>query len=242
MSKESPLLLVLHGHNESANFIRYRIKNSIVFKKNGMLVVYPNGSGLLRHNWDNFESESEFINAIIDTIIKNYTINITKIYIAGFSQGGMLAYRMACKYSERIAAIAMVCSQIDSNFVHRSCTIQKAVPLISINSKIDRACPYSTFTYRGKWFNSVQSGVAAWAYKSGCNIEPDSIYSGSNYKVITWKKYNQEFSTLWALAKGGHAWPQGRGLLYIPHFEPSKIINANDIICTFFLKHSIYNQ
>ena len=232
------LLIILHGHYESANFIRYRIKNSFVFKKNGVLVAYPNGSGFIRMNWDDFETEIDFLNTLIDTISKKHKIDTTKIYIAGFSQGGMLAYRMACEYSERIAAIAMISSQIDSNYVINNCTMKRAVPLISINSKVDHACPYDSFTYKGKWFNSVQSGISAWAYKSGFNLEPDSIYSGSNYEVTIWEKDAQEFTTLWTLAKGGHAWPQGRGLLYIPHFEPSKIINANNIICTFFLKHS----
>ena len=154
----------------------------------------------------------------------------------------MLAYKMACEHSERIAAVAMISSQIDSNYVNNNCILQRAVPLISINSRVDRACPYDSFTYKGKWFNSVQTGVSAWAHKSGCNIEPDSVYHGNNYEVNIWKVDNQEFSTLWALKNGGHAWPQGRGLLYIKHFEPSKIINANEVIWEFISKHSIKDK
>jgi polyhydroxybutyrate depolymerase len=236
---QPPLLIILHGNNESADFIKYRIKNSNVFTKSGMLVVYPNGSGFMRHNWDDFKTQIDFINTIIDSFSIKFKIDTTKIYIAGFSQGGMLAYRMACEHSERIAAIAMVSSQIDSNYVNNNCILQRAVPLISINSKVDSACPYDSFTYKGKWFNSVQSGVSAWANKSGCNIEADSIYHGNNYEVNIWKKDNQEITILWTLKNGGHAWPQGRGLLYIKHFEPSKIINANEIIWNFISNKSI---
>lgn len=239
---QPPLLIILHGHNESASFIRYRIKNSNVFTKSGMLVVYPNGSGLIRHNWDDFKTQIDFINTIIDSFSIKFKIDTTKIYIAGFSQGGMLAYRMACEHSERIAAVAMISSQIDSNYVNNSCTMQRAVPLISINSKVDRACPFDSFTFKGKWFNSVQSGVAAWAYKSGCNIAPDSVYHSNNYEVNIWKKDNLEITTLWALKNGGHAWPQGRGLFYIKHFEPSKIINANEIIWEFISNKSTSNR
>ncbi|MBN2009079.1 hypothetical protein JW960_07020 [candidate division KSB1 bacterium] len=47
-----------------------------------------------------------FISALIDTMIKNYNIDITRIYVMAHSSGSMMAYRVAAELSHKIAAIA----------------------------------------------------------------------------------------------------------------------------------------
>ena len=103
---KNSLLIVLHGHNESGKFINFRTKNNGMFIKKGMISAYPNGSGIFVHNWDDIENEIFHLNVLIDTLVSKFNIDTTRIYLAGFSQGGEIAYKMACKYPNRIAAIA----------------------------------------------------------------------------------------------------------------------------------------
>jgi len=123
--------------------------------------------------WDDFENEILFLNALLDTLFAAYGIDTSKCYLAGFSQGGMLAYKMACAYPNRIAAIAMVSSSIDSEYVENAGNLSRSFSLIAINSMTDHACPFDSFTYKGKWYNSVAGGVLAWKHKNGCDSGPE---------------------------------------------------------------------
>lgn len=41
---------------------------------------------------------------MFDLLIEKYKVDETKIFISGWSNGGMMAYKLICKLSSRIAA------------------------------------------------------------------------------------------------------------------------------------------
>jgi polyhydroxybutyrate depolymerase len=49
-----------------------------------------------------------FMTALIDELTSVYSIDPTKIYLAGMSNGGMMTHRLAIALSDRIAAIGTV--------------------------------------------------------------------------------------------------------------------------------------
>ena len=49
-----------------------------------------------------------FVRAMIDTITQQVCVDPKRIFATGFSNGGMLAHRLACELSDKIAAIAAV--------------------------------------------------------------------------------------------------------------------------------------
>lgn len=230
-----PLLIMLHGLNESARLHKYRcaVPKTIQDK---FIIAYPNGSGFLRHNWNDFDTESSFIIRLIDTLCGRYTVDAEKVYLSGFSQGGRLAYRTALRHADRITAIALVCSKICRKFISDSCSISRPVPLLAINSISDPACPYDSCTYKGEWFNSVEEGVYKWAMKTGCIDITETDLGTARTRQTRWKDHTGKTKvTLITLNDGGHAWPGGRGLFFIPHFEPSRSLDANILISEFFL-------
>ncbi len=232
-----PLVIVLHGRNESGGLIRYRIGNDRFFSKNGMLTVYPDGSGNLRRNWNDVDREMSFIDALLDTLSASYNIDMMKCYLAGFSQGGMLSYKFACS-SGKIAAVAMVASSIDSQYVMTVPEFPRPVSLISINAATDRACPMDSFTYKGKWFNSVAAGISAWRNRNGCTLGPEVTMTPPCATMRRWKNQRGDETVLWTTVDGGHAWPGGRGILLLPHFKPSRCLDANRLLLDFFTRHS----
>jgi len=236
-STKFPFIIILHGIHESGKFIKYRIGNNHFFSKNGILTVYPDGSGFIRKDWNDFENEISFINALLDTLFASYPIDTTKCYLAGFSQGGKLAYKTACRYSNRIAAIAIVSTSIDSHYVMNAPGFSRPVSLISINSKTDPACPIDSCSYKGKWFNSVLAGIESWKDKIGCSSDPEVAATPPCATMRRWKNPNGDETVLWITDNGGHAWPGGKGFLLLPHFQPSQCVNANQLIFDFFQKH-----
>ena len=53
-----------------------------------------------------------FIQILIETLQEKYTINSSRIYATGISNGGIMTYRVGAELSHIFAAIAPVAAQI----------------------------------------------------------------------------------------------------------------------------------
>ena len=81
------------------------------------LLVYPQGAtgsdGYSHWNIADENSKSNvddlgFTSAMIDDLIQTYNVDTLRIYATGFSNGAFFTYDLACRLSQRIAAIAPV--------------------------------------------------------------------------------------------------------------------------------------
>ena len=52
---------------------------------------------------------TDTLNALIDSTIKNYSVDQDRVYLTGLSMGGFGAYALAAEHPERFAAIAPIC-------------------------------------------------------------------------------------------------------------------------------------
>ena len=72
----------------------------------------------MRNNWNTgsplivlspqrsyFESDIERIDSFVDYAIKNYQVDPERIYMGGYSAGGVISWEYAIKYSDKVAAI-----------------------------------------------------------------------------------------------------------------------------------------
>ena len=53
-------------------------------------------------------NEMPFFNDLLDQIESEYSVDVSRIYTAGYSDGGFMSFRLGCELSGRIAAIATV--------------------------------------------------------------------------------------------------------------------------------------
>lgn len=143
------LVIALHGGGgspsqfESTNFLTDKSKAA------GFIVVYPEGTGVIK-TWNagtccgsavtNQINDVKFIGQLIDKLIAAYKINPKKVYATGHSNGGMMCYRLACEISNKIAAIAANGSTM---VVTSPCNPARAVPVLHMQSKLDQYVPYT---------------------------------------------------------------------------------------------------
>ncbi len=115
-NRPMPLVICLHGFAEwPAHLMRLSHWNQLA-DECGFLVVYPRGSGfpfrwhcMGRFNQpDEVQQDVQFIADLIDQLKKEYRIDETRIYANGLSNGGGMSFLLACRLSERIAAIGGV--------------------------------------------------------------------------------------------------------------------------------------
>lgn len=112
-----PLVIVLHGGAQTAEDIAINANNPTAHwmslaDAEGFVVAYPDG---LDKQWHDCRSEGHadigtaddvgFINALIDDVARSREIDWTRVYVAGASNGGMMAYRLGAELSHRLAAI-----------------------------------------------------------------------------------------------------------------------------------------
>ncbi len=153
IAKNSPLLLSLHGLNQDITYQQNQTQWETVAKANGFVVVYPAG---INNSWDlSGTTDTDFILAIINEMVKRYSIDRKRVYLSGFSMGGMMTYHAANVIADKIAAFAPVSGYLMGGPNTNS---TRSIPIIHTHGTGDPVVPYS----------GVQTCLDAWITRNGC--------------------------------------------------------------------------
>lgn len=107
-----------------------------------------------------------FFNAILDSTIANYSVNLDRIYVCGYSMGGFMTERLACEDNSRFAAFASVAGTMGNGL--NGCNPGKAVPLAHFHGTAD-----GTVGYDQNLFGiSVDSLTNFWITNNSCDPTP----------------------------------------------------------------------
>ena len=197
-----PLMLNFHGFGGSASDYMQEADMRSLAEADTFILIYPQGSCLdgLSH-WnacplgvDNKSNADDFgfVESMINEISSQYNVDMERIYAAGYSNGGMMAYGLANYKSDLIAAVASVSGAM------LDCTgpTSHPMPVIHLHGTTDGVLPYNGSS---DW-NSAQSTLDHWinfnntvltpTVTSDNNIEHyvydqgDSLVSVEHYKYI----------------------------------------------------------
>ena len=143
-----PVVIVFHGGGGSADSVRRQSRMSMKGAAEGFVVVYPQGSGGIAGNLRTWNAgtccghamqqridEIAFVAALLDDLQTTVAVDRARIYATGISNGGMMAYEVACSLAERIAAIAVVAGEMTA--LDR-CRPSRPVPVLVIHGSADR--------------------------------------------------------------------------------------------------------
>ncbi|MEO6361978.1 MAG: PHB depolymerase family esterase [Caldimonas sp.] len=114
LSRPLPVVIVFHGGGGSAASARRQTGMSDKGRDEAFIVVYPQGSGPLRGRlltWNAVTccgpamkqriDEMAFVSAVLDDLPAFADIDRRRVYATGLSNGGMMAYRVACELADR---------------------------------------------------------------------------------------------------------------------------------------------
>ena len=173
----TPLVLALHSRTSNATVILANSQilswaesmNFIVAGLNG--AVYEGASswnaGNCCTNATTYEeNDLLFASTVIDFVSSKYSVDKSRIWAIGHSNGGMMAYRLACDLSEKITAVAVVTGAL----VDETCNPTKPVSTLHIHGNLDPTIP---FHGGGKFQTpSIFHSVQEMAYKNSCTGSP----------------------------------------------------------------------
>jgi polyhydroxybutyrate depolymerase len=220
-----PVLVVLHGAGGNAAKAEYATGLSKYAESDNFIVAYPNGTQVgdvpEQLGWDaggccgvpaaTDVDDVGFLSAVLDDIESKYAVDTSRIYLAGFSNGGMMSYRLSCELGDRIAGIAVV----GGAFNVSRCPSDAPTDVLIVHGTDDRTVPYRggptnarTAARFGQWTNaSVATAARTWKTRDGCDAQPTTSVDGSVTRETYQECADDSKLEVVTITGGAHVWP-----------------------------------
>ena len=246
--KEYPVVFVFHGGLGNPDNVEKTTDFSFKADREGFIAVYPYGTGSFEKKlltWNTWNccgyadkkniDDVEFIKKVLENVKSKYKINDKMIFAAGFSNGGMMCYLLACEMPDKFAAVAPVAATM---FNENECNAANDVSMIIFNSLDDKQIPYEGGIGDESIVKVEKMPVGKvidfWTKKFNCTFL--NKIDGNNYQKINFGNKNGTEIVFYRLQKGGHSWPGGEKGRFRAD-SPLKNISATDLIWDFFKNH-----
>jgi polyhydroxybutyrate depolymerase len=258
-----PMVVVLHSGGGNAPLIEERTGMTKKAEQEGFIVVYPYGTGYTRdrfHTWNSGHccfyaleksvDDIGYIRRLILMLRDRLNVDRHRIYVAGFSNGGMLAYWLGAIMPDTIAAIAPVSATIGGKpepeeDIFRIPMPRATLPLITFHGLADQQIPFvggkGAKSFGGRSDISVPASLAYWMKPGHCSRKAvRHVNHSGNVTRYTYKCRSSDVE-LYTIKGMGHAWPsetrKGWRIEYALLDKPSFEISATDLIWKFFKQH-----
>ena len=228
-----PVVILLHGNGGNFDDVIGQTSVQSPQKKwldlaesNEFILVVPNGSlgSNNKRGWNDCRTDADgspqtndvlFINQLLDKIDQEYNYNENKMYVAGISNGGHMAMRLALEIPEKVTAFAAVVASMPEN---SQCT-SSSIPISALfmNGTEDPILPYNGGQMAGNrgLVKSTDESIAFWTNRNNISTSPiELILNNSNSSddssVVKYSYLNGSNSTeveLYKIISGGHTEP-----------------------------------
>jgi polyhydroxybutyrate depolymerase len=235
MSNESndpgPTLILLHGAGGSAEWADLETRVSSHFLPRGWQLVFPEALPLHDHKpakfltnprvWNDGTTWAQrttqpadddgFFRILLDRMVDEKRIDPTRIFLAGFSNGAGMAFRLARNESTRLQGL-IVCGGHP-----RQEEVKPARPIstLYVLGEKDPLVPYEGGYISNPWGNRIRKpswheSLTHWADVNELNWNPDDYDWTEHSKVWTSASASCRIEAHLVLGLGHH-WPGGRG-------------------------------
>ena len=242
-----PLVISLHGAGLWGAAQREISRWNALADREGFIVVYPsagagNGPRIWRAVTDGpgLVRDVSFISDLIDKLSADYSIDPSRIYANGMSNGGGMSFVLSCTLSHRIAAVGTVAA---AQLLRWSwCADLRPVPMVAFHGTADPVAPYTggRTWVAGQAFPHVPMWTANWAKRNRCAPEPVDSAVADN---VTRRAYpgcaDAASVELYTIHGGGHDWPGGGPLPEWLCGPVSRGIDATNRMWAFFREHRL---
>ena len=231
-----PLIFLLHGHGGSVSQLTGQNGNAAphrvwleIAEREKLILVIPSGALSPDGNlgWNDCRADAEsnpktddvkFIRELIQTVVKSYAIDRSRIFASGISNGGNMALRLALELSDQIAAVAVVASAMPK--VNECGPPAHPVSVLFMNGTADPLLPYEGGEVAKGWGKrgsviSTDASVHYWIKHNHTKTEPEvkqfpQSKRGGHSSVIRYRYSGGKEGTevvLYKIEGGGHTEP-----------------------------------
>jgi polyhydroxybutyrate depolymerase len=144
-----PTVLALHGSLLNAQIMITSLGLGPLVEREGLVAVYPNA---VAGQWNDGRpaaaawagrrvDDVAFIRKLVEHLVRTGVSDPQRIYVAGFSNGGMMALRLMCEAPELMAAAAPISASFPVELAD-DCNAPRPTPMLVMNGTADPFVPY----------------------------------------------------------------------------------------------------
>ena len=239
-SGPAPLVVMLHGFGMTATAMVGLTGIDAAARRDGFTVAFPQG---LEKSWNAGGccgaaavaqvDDVAMLAAVIQGQVASGAAQAARVYVVGFSNGAMMAYRFACERSDLIAGAAVVEGTLTS-----ACPPHRSVDLLVIHQRDDLIVPLAgnPNPHAAPWVLAplppVVESLNAWLAAGGCasRVPPAAGLAPAPPAVVapivrvSAPCLPAGRATVDLLSGGAHYWPK----------VPAAPLSATDEIVAYF--------
>jgi len=224
-TKAALVVVLLHGYQASAAMQENYFKLTAESERRGFLYAMPDGTKDRQGKrfWNATEAccdfsrsgvdDSAYLHRLLDMVKSSYSVDPRRIYLVGHSNGGFMAYQMACEHATQITAIVSLAGAAANDAP--PCAPARPVSILQIHGTADRTILFEGGANAGRPYPSVATTLALWRRHNGCGdqadtsaapMDLDSHLPGLETTVTTYRAGCRDATRveLWSIKNGGH--------------------------------------
>ncbi len=180
----APLVLILHGYGVSGAIESFYLSMTQEADRLGFVYASPDGTADAagRRFWNATEAccdyggtgvdDEAYLIGLLDDVSRSFNIDQKRIHVLGHSNGGFMAYRLACAHAARLASIGVLAGAMP--FDSSSCKPTEPVSVLHVHGTADATILYGGGKMpaaRAAYPGAVESH-AFWRARNGCAGAP----------------------------------------------------------------------
>ncbi len=235
-NKPTSLIVNFHGLQSDAFQEEWISKMTSASDAQGFVVAYPVGIG---HSFNagrccgqatqDGVDDVAFTRALVARIEADACIDKKRVFATGLSNGGHMAYRLACEMADTFGAVASVAGVL--SVTESACNPARPIPVLHFHGDADPIVPYDAGPTYG-----APASMNAFKKKYGCaNASGTQAFQNGDATCIAYDGCSADLQ-LCTIAGGGHTWPGGNP---IPFGKTSKDVDATQRMLQFFAAHPL---
>jgi polyhydroxybutyrate depolymerase len=250
-----PLVLSLHGRGGQGIGQERLTHMTDIADREGFIVAYPDG---YRRSWHDARERGPaaeegvddvgFVSALIDHFVAHHSVDPSRVYVTGTSNGAVMSYRIACELADKIAAVGPVIGLMPDTPSYE-CKPSRPVPMMIFVGAADPLIPYEGGDVFGNDRGRVLSAHATrakWAELNGCegaDFQQTIDVADDDTRVDEMRHSHCKDAAqvvLFSVQGGGHTWPNGEQ--YAPEAvigKTTRDIDASEELWAFFSRKTV---
>ncbi|WP_151981239.1 alpha/beta hydrolase family esterase [Acinetobacter guerrae] len=237
-----PVVIALHGGGGNANQMLKRWQ--AIAQQQNFILVAPQGIGANSKmgTWNAYGccgqamqkqvNDIQFIQAVLKDASQHALLDSHRIYVVGFSNGGMLTHQLAIHMGRQLAAVAIVSGALFGD----EATAKDAVPILIIHGEKDSVVPFqggispTRFVAKAQQqpFQSVAYAMHYWKTVNQCQTK--AFIEQTAHFNIEKNLGCQADVVLYDVDQGQHVWPTAD--------QADEGFDATQVIWSFFKQHA----
>lgn len=208
-----PVVLLLHGYTATGKMQDFYFGLSSKVSERGFVLVVPNGMANAegKQYWNatdgccDFEhtnvDDVGYLRELLQQVRSQYKLSQNKVFALGHSNGGFMAYRLACEADQMVDGIMSLAGATFKN--PADCKATKPVTILQVHAIDDGTVKYEGDEVgfpRLAPYPGALATVAQWAQRDGCEGE---AAAGETIDLVSMIPGADTSSLYWRNCQGG---------------------------------------